>query len=65
MIAVNKERILLTAREAAAALAISTRTLWSLTARGDLPAVRIGRAVRYDLVDLRSFVEKQKKGGAA
>jgi excisionase family DNA binding protein len=57
-------RLLLTVREAAAMLAISTRTLWSLTDRGEVPAVRVGRAVRYCIDDLRDWI-KRKKGGAA
>jgi excisionase family DNA binding protein len=48
--------LLVESREAARLLAVSPRTLWSLTARGDLPCVRIGRAVRYSLADLESFV---------
>lgn len=43
---------LLTARQAAAAFAISERKLCSLTNIGDVPSVRIGRAVRYDPADL-------------
>lgn len=53
---------LLTARAAAACLAIAERTLWSLANRGEIPAVRIGRAVRYDPADLAAFVARQKTG---
>jgi excisionase family DNA binding protein len=53
--------LLLTAREAARLLSISPRTLWTLTNRGELPAVRIGRAIRYDPVDLRHWIERQKQ----
>jgi hypothetical protein len=57
-------RLLLTPREAAVALALCEKTLWSVTQpRGDLRAVRIGRAVRYDVADLRTFIE-QRKGAA-
>jgi excisionase family DNA binding protein len=60
-------KLLLTAREAARALAISERTLWSLTNNGDIPSVRIGRAVRYDPRDLDRWIERQKQpaGGNA
>ena len=51
---------LLRLQEAADLLAVSTRTLWSLANRGDIRCVRIGRAIRFDPVDLRAFVEKQK-----
>ena len=51
---------LLTPREAARTLAISERTLWSLTRRGDVRPVRFGRAVRYDAADLHALVERAK-----
>jgi excisionase family DNA binding protein len=56
--------LLFTRREAARMLAISERTLWTLTCRGELAAVRIGRAVRYSLEDLRAFCDKAKGHGA-
>ncbi len=49
--------------DAARALSVSERTLFALTKRGDIPAVRIGRAVRYDLADLRAFIERNKAEG--
>ncbi len=55
-------RFLLRPRDAAAALSISERALWTLTASGKLPAVRIGRAKRYDPTDLQRFIESQKAG---
>jgi len=57
--------LLLTAAQASKALALSPRKLWSLTApRGPISAVRIGRAVRYSLDDLRNFIVAQSQGGA-
>lgn len=53
-------RLLITPREAAKALSVCEKTLWSLTKRGELPAVRIGRAVRYDVSDLQAFIDRQK-----
>jgi excisionase family DNA binding protein len=50
----------LTSREAARTLAVGERTLWGLTRRGQVPCVRIGRAVRYDRRDLRDFIERHK-----
>ena len=41
-------------------LGISPRKLWSLTASGDVPCVRIGRSVHYDAADLAEFVETLK-----
>ena len=51
---------LLTPRDTAKSLAISERTLWTLTRQGIIPAVRIGRSVRYDPRDLNEWIEKQK-----
>ena len=57
---------LLTTREAATFLSLSTRTLWSLTApRGNLPVVRIPgcRRVLYDQSDLQVFINACKEIG--
>lgn len=51
---------LLTIRQCAAMLQICEKTLWALTRDGKLPAVRIGRAVRYDVADVRRFIESAK-----
>jgi excisionase family DNA binding protein len=51
--------LLLDAKQAAKALGISERTLWSLTApRGPIRAIRIGRAVRYSVRELERFIEQ-------
>ncbi len=55
------ERLLYTPREAAAALGVCEKTLYTLTKSGQLPAVRIGRSVRYAVEDLQAFVERAKK----
>jgi putative molybdopterin biosynthesis protein len=52
---------LYTSKQAAAALCISERTLYALAKSGELPAVRVGRAVRYDPADLRAWLESAKK----
>lgn len=52
-------KLLYTATEAAEALAISPRTLWSWTNNGVIRSVRIGAAVRYTLDELREFIAKQ------
>ena len=58
-------RLLITSREAATFLSISERTLWTLTNKGDLPRVPIGRSVRYDPLDLVAWIERQKTAGRA
>jgi excisionase family DNA binding protein len=47
--------LLLTAKVAAALLAISQRKLWQLTKDKELRAIHVGRAVRYRLVDLEAW----------
>lgn len=54
------DAILLTAEQTARALAISPRTLWTLTNQGKLPVVRIGRAVRYAMDDVLAFVAARR-----
>jgi excisionase family DNA binding protein len=58
------EPLLVPAREAARLLAVSERTLWGLTRRGEVPCVRIGRAVRYDPRDLAAYVERLRAPAA-
>jgi len=58
-------RMLLTTREAASALAVSPRLLWTLTHRGELPCLRLpgrgkARAIRYDVRDLLAWIDRQK-----
>lgn len=54
-------RLLLSAREAAGALAICEKTLWSHTEpRGTIPCIRIGSRVLYDPADLRRWIDQQK-----
>jgi excisionase family DNA binding protein len=55
--------VLLTARQAARALAISERKLWELTKQGQIPHVRVGRAVRYRPADLDAWAEARKQSG--
>lgn len=57
---------LLSARDAAKALAVSPRTLWTISApRGPLPVVKIGTRCLYDPADLAKYIEAQKKKGGA
>jgi predicted DNA-binding transcriptional regulator AlpA len=52
--------MLVDARSAAKLLSISERSLWSLSNRGDLPSVRIGRRRLYDRRDLTAFIDRHK-----
>jgi excisionase family DNA binding protein len=53
--------MLLTVREAAKALAVSEKTLWSLTTpRGTIPAIRVGeRSLRYSVTALAKWIDSQ------
>jgi len=48
--------LLINAREAARLLGLSERTLWSMTASGEIPHVRIRRSVRYSPHDLAAWI---------
>ena len=57
-------RLLLSVPEAAKALGrISERTLFSLTASGEIRCVRIGRRVLYSVEELQRFIQQHEKGG--
>lgn len=56
-------KLLVTPREAAKVLSVCEKTLFTLNKRGELPAVRIGRAVRYAVADLQAFINRQKGVG--
>ena len=55
--------LLLTRRQAAQALAISERTLWTLTDSGEIPCVRLGKCVRYRISILGAYLEAIEEGG--
>ena len=56
----HQNRRLIKVKAAADYLAISERKLWDLSQNGIIPVVRLGRATRYDLIDLDGFIEKMK-----
>ena len=58
----NLNHRLIKVKAAADYLAISERKLWDLSQNGIIPVVRLGRATRYDLIDLDNFIEKMKSG---
>ena len=53
--------LLLSANKAARMLSISPRTLWTMTASGEMPCVRIRGRVLYDVEDLRAYIEAKKE----
>jgi len=56
----QENRLLLTELQAAAALSLSPRKLWSLRSSGDIAHLRIGRSVRYDIADLKEWIDRLK-----
>jgi excisionase family DNA binding protein len=50
--------LLISGREAAKLLSVCERTLYMLTKAGEIPAVRIGRAVRYSVDELQAWVRR-------
>ena len=56
-------QLLLTPRQAAEALQISERKLWSMKASGEIPHVLLGRSVRYPVADLQRWIDERKTGG--
>lgn len=54
--------LLVTEAEAAKRLSISPRKLWELRNRGEIPHLRVGRAVRYDPKDLLAWIDSCKCG---
>ena len=59
----NPLRLALRPRDAAVALGIGTRKLWSLTNAGQIPHLRIGRTIVYPVEQLRDWLAGQAKGG--
>jgi predicted DNA-binding transcriptional regulator AlpA len=62
---VEPPHLLVTKREAARLLSLSERAVDLLSARGDLPKVRLGstRGVRFRLVDLERLIESRMDWG--
>jgi excisionase family DNA binding protein len=60
MVATTDLQLVLRPHEAAKALAISTRTLWALTKRGEIPHVRLGHCLRYDVEQLREYLSQKQ-----
>lgn len=54
------DKVLLTTTEAAAALGLGRTKLYDYLGTEALPSVRIGRAVRVHVDDVRRFAEEQR-----
>ena len=60
---VSDKQLLLTPPQAAEALQISERKLWSMKASGEIPFILLGRSVRYPVADLQRWIDERKTGG--
>ncbi len=56
-------QLLLKPRQAANALGISERTLWTYTRADKIPSMKIGRLVRYPITELQRWIESELQVG--
>ena len=54
---------LLTVRDVAARLHVSTATVYTLANRGELPHIRIANTIRVAPADLEAYVQARRSGG--
>lgn len=55
-------RLALRPKDAARALGLSSRKLWAMTASGEVPHLRLGKAVLYPVDSLREWLAQQVEG---
>jgi excisionase family DNA binding protein len=60
---ITPPKLLVTAEYVAGMLGVRTSWVREKTRSGDLPNVRLGRYVRYDLRTVRDWIEKQAQQG--
>jgi len=56
-------RLGLRPKEAARAIGIGERLLWEKTNCGEIPHLRIGKAIVYPVDSLREYLARKAKGG--
>lgn len=44
----------------AARLNMPRQSVWRMARRGELPVIRIGREMRFDLLDVEDFIARRK-----
>lgn len=49
-------------REAAKAIGVSERTLWTWTHNNEIPHIRMGKAILYPINGLRKWLESKANG---
>jgi excisionase family DNA binding protein len=60
---VTEQHTLLTVREVAESMRVSTMTVYRLIRSGALPAIRVGTHFRIRVTDLDHYLEAQTLGG--
>ncbi len=60
----EESRLSLRLREAAKALGVSERTLWTWTQQGTIPHVRRGKTILYPTAALTHWLQEQTKATA-
>lgn len=55
------EKLLLTQPEAAAFLGMSERKFWEIVHEGEIPKLKVGRSVRFDVRDLIAYADRLKE----
>jgi excisionase family DNA binding protein len=58
----NIEKLSLRPRQAAKAIGVSERTLWTWTHNGEVPHIRMGKAILYPVDALRRWLEALVNG---
>jgi excisionase family DNA binding protein len=59
----NPQHLALRPRQAAKVLGISERHLWALTAAGQIPHTKLGRATLYPVAALKRWLDEQTSKG--
>jgi excisionase family DNA binding protein len=60
---VSSSALLLSPRDTAKALSISTRKLWEMTAAGEIPHLKVGRLTRYSVESLQAWLAEREQLG--
>ena len=56
----KNESALITVQEAATFLAVSTSTLYGWVYQRRIPFVKVGRALRFELAELKKFIQSNR-----
>lgn len=57
-------RLALRPKDAAKALGVGERLLWSMTNRGEIPHIKLGKCVLYPVAELERWLSERAAGGS-